>query len=897
VHIRFFPTGTGGGSGPTNYLTDAAVYKEGQLKQRDPLPEVLRGDPARTCDLIDSIENKWKYTSGVIAFHADDAPSEAQQQQVMDDFERLAFAGLEREQYDILWVRHTHEGNIELHMVTPRIELTTGKALNIAPPGHHHAFDSLRDAWNWEQGWARPDDPARRRLVSVPDHTEKPHLTKQKTAKLEITEWLGKRIEAGLVTNRQEVLASLEEIGEITRVGKTRQGADYISVKPEGFKQAVRLSGPFYDEKFSPELLTDLARQGEEGQRDNPEVAARAAAEARRELEQHTQKRAGYHAARYAQSSRELAGELEAAAPAHAELTTGAGRELAGEAGAAGPAAGQEREGIAKGATVELATGGSTEPISLGHHLSQQLGADAVLHEPGHQAAPDDPKHGTEHRGADAEGRHSEAEHLRGQGAALREAEQQERGVQGRERWSLADFGRSLTERAGQAYDRVREKIDGFATAFRERIGQARAAIAAGIERLAGGHQELAAAAEGFAVQADHFREGAQRDSRAVQQNHQSVRKADTAFDRGINQMTTNRADELERFKREINLAEYASGQGYELVKAESSRNSFVMRRESDNDKIIIATDRDGHGVYFSVRDDQDNGSIIDFVQKRQGLNLGEVRKALRPEIGESRQQRPIKQAAIGKPQESDRDTQKALLSWTRATPAPSHANLQARGISTETLTDQRFAPVIRQDERKNAMFAHYDRQGLCGFEMKNDGFTGFAAGGQKGLFYSTNIQRAERVVFTESALDALSHAEHERKVYEHQNRLYQQGGWKEAPQYPDPEKTAYVSFGGSMSAAQKDLLQGLTEKMHDKGQLMVLATDQDEAGRAFAAELRAIAPPGLETVTESPTGDSKDWNDELQAFDQRRAAEQATLKTASEGPSKSPSRGMSFGM
>src|SRR5699024_263357 len=100
-----------------------------------------------------------------------------------------------------------------------------------------------------------------------------------------------------------------------------------------------------------------------------------------------------------------------------------------------------ERESVTEGATVGLVEGDSPEPVSLSHHLSQQLGADAVLHEPGRHTTPDHYEHGAEHRGADAEGRHSEAEHLRGQGTALREAEQQERGVQGRERWSLADFG------------------------------------------------------------------------------------------------------------------------------------------------------------------------------------------------------------------------------------------------------------------------------------------------------------------------------------------------------------------------------------------------------------------------------------------------------------------------
>ena len=93
------------------------------------------------------------------------------------------------------------------------------------------------------------------------------------------------------------------------------------------------------------------------------------------------------------------------------------------------------------------------------------------------------------------------------------------------------------------------------------------------------------------------------------------------------------RADELERFKSQINLAEYAQAQGYEIDRKESSRASTVMR--SGGDKIIVATDTDGHGIYFSVRDDADHGSIIDFVQKRQGLNLGQVRKELRPWIGD----------------------------------------------------------------------------------------------------------------------------------------------------------------------------------------------------------------------------------------------------------------------
>jgi len=57
------------------------------------LPEVLRGNPDRTEALIDASRHQWTYRAGVISFAAEDAPTEEQQAEVMDHFERLAFAG------------------------------------------------------------------------------------------------------------------------------------------------------------------------------------------------------------------------------------------------------------------------------------------------------------------------------------------------------------------------------------------------------------------------------------------------------------------------------------------------------------------------------------------------------------------------------------------------------------------------------------------------------------------------------------------------------------------------------------------------------------------------------------------------------------------------------------
>src|SRR6266446_7043174 len=89
---------------------------------------------------------------------------------------------------------------------------------------------------------------------------------------------------------------------------------------------------------------------------------------------------------------------------------------------------------------------------------------------------------------------------------------------------------------------------------------------------------------------------------------------------------------ELESFKK-LDLRAYAAGQGYQLDRKESWRGSSVMRH-ANGDKIVIKRGSDGHDVYFSVRQDNDNGSIIDFVQNRQRLSLGAVRKDFRPWIG-----------------------------------------------------------------------------------------------------------------------------------------------------------------------------------------------------------------------------------------------------------------------
>lgn len=213
--VRFFAHGDGSGRAAVDYLLaeEVAAYTEdrkriaGQTVRRDVLPEVLSGDPDLTRALIDSNTRKWRYTSGVVAFHADDDPSETQQAAVMRDFEEAAFAGLESDQANILWVRHKHMGNVELHFLIPRLELYQNLSFNPAPPGSEAYFNAFRDYWNARAGWISPEEPARKRMVTpVFDFGDR------KSIKETIQMLIIQRIEAGDIRNHADVRAALAEV-------------------------------------------------------------------------------------------------------------------------------------------------------------------------------------------------------------------------------------------------------------------------------------------------------------------------------------------------------------------------------------------------------------------------------------------------------------------------------------------------------------------------------------------------------------------------------------------------------------------------------------------------------------------------------------------------------------
>ena len=117
--------------------------------------------------------------------------------------------------------------------------------------------------------------------------------------------------------------------------------------------------------------------------------------------------------------------------------------------------------------------------------------------------------------------------------------------------------------------------------------------------------------------------------------------------------------------------------------------------------------------VYFSVRDDGDNGSIIDLAMQRKSLNLGQARKDPRPWIGRDAAILPAFPALPI----STKDRLKVDSAFRRIVDASRHPYLEdERRVPTALLETNRFAGRIKRDGFGHAVFPHFNLEGALLF-------------------------------------------------------------------------------------------------------------------------------------------------------------------------------------
>ncbi len=247
-----------------------------------PHVEVLCGDPHLFAKIADSSPFKHKYTSAVIAFAEEDRPTDVEIKDVLKQFEALAFSGLEPDQYHLTAVLHQEpSGSKHVHILVPRLELRSGKAMNIAPPGKFQKhFHSLQDKLNFEYGWADPNDPDRARFtkkgyelylqsglkkVGKDRENYKQYIENLYTKLLSMSL---KQLEKKhvhvipselLVRNREDFIRFVLHNKLASEVVKIRE--KQFSLIPPFGKKAIYFQGEIYERQFSIEKCSGSIRQ------------------------------------------------------------------------------------------------------------------------------------------------------------------------------------------------------------------------------------------------------------------------------------------------------------------------------------------------------------------------------------------------------------------------------------------------------------------------------------------------------------------------------------------------------------------------------------------------------------------------------------------------------------
>ena len=287
--VKFFRHGTGGGSAVFDYL----LGKDGDR----PDAEILRGDVEQQKLLIDSLEFKRQYTSGCLSFEeAPDHLTVKQKNDIMDGFEETITAGLDADRVSFAWVEHRDKGRLELNFVIANVDLEHGRLFQ----PYIHSQDKTRvNAWkdiqNIDYDLSDPNDPISKRLMAQRDNL--PRATKE--AREAITEGLKAMVANGLITNRNEVIQTLQDAGfEVAR-----EMDKAISIKNPSGGRNIRLTGGLYerDFKFGREVQETVERDSS-AYRDNATGRLR---EATRVLYEELDRKRDYHHTRHGEPKRQ----------------------------------------------------------------------------------------------------------------------------------------------------------------------------------------------------------------------------------------------------------------------------------------------------------------------------------------------------------------------------------------------------------------------------------------------------------------------------------------------------------------------------------------------------------------------------------------------------------------
>ncbi len=258
--IRFFTTNGIHSKKPAeaiDYLYSdyaAITEEEKQLNQniehgalREPPPESISNNKSSVIYAIKHNPHKYKYSSGVIAYHADDTETLQNDPRIEIEyrvlFEEMCFAGLPLEDRLLEWCRHTHAGNIENHFVIPRIHLRTGYYFNPHPPRSESDFRLIVDYLDAKYLLTKADTPVHQQPFG--------HISPydpQKKLKLSICQQIRVLHKSSELKNKKDILNWLSSQSFKTqfKVERVELKADHTRLYFSGKTKAIRLKGTLF---------------------------------------------------------------------------------------------------------------------------------------------------------------------------------------------------------------------------------------------------------------------------------------------------------------------------------------------------------------------------------------------------------------------------------------------------------------------------------------------------------------------------------------------------------------------------------------------------------------------------------------------------------------------------
>jgi hypothetical protein len=295
---------------------------------------------------------------------------------------------------------------------------------------------------------------------------------------------------------------------------------------------------------------------------------------------------------------------------------------------------------------------------------------------------------------------------------------------------------------------------------------------------------------------------------------------------------------EIDIFKTDISLIDFALSLGGEIKKDKSTKNSVVV--DFHNTKLVITRNTNGHYIYFDMFNKNSNGTIIDFYKNVVDKNADFKKTMINLRKFYKSGYIPTEKLEIFNGVDE-------VFDYSRITKNIEQSDINTisiiRDISVDTIKE--FKDIILKDNRQNNCFPNFEyyfdendrfKFNLCGFEIKNPVTRFKLQQGSKGL-WGKKIGNSQDIYVFESAYDAMAFRE-----------LHQKEGF-------------YISVGGSISPKQIEYLKSVIKSA--KSNNINLCLDNDTAGNTLSDNITEQLKT-LKINIRRHKSQSKDWNQDL---------------------------------